>query len=59
MASSDKKLSVHGYDELKTTLKQIGKDKRIFVFFFDSKGEKRHSGYRRKAQKDFIRDYSI
>ena len=50
MASSDKRLYVNGYDELKNTLKQIGKDKRIFVFFFDSKNEKRHNWYRINAQ---------
>lgn len=45
MASADKKLCVNGYDELKDTIKKLGKDKRIFVFFYGSKDSQGHSWY--------------
>ncbi len=45
MSLSDKKLCVNGYDELKNTVKKIGKDKRIFVLFDGSKDSQGHSWY--------------
>jgi hypothetical protein len=45
MALADKKLYVNGYEELKTTVKKFGKDKRIFVFFYGSKDSQGHSWY--------------
>ncbi|CAF3322758.1 unnamed protein product [Rotaria sp. Silwood1] len=43
MAVANNKLYVNGYDELKNTLKKLGKDKRIFVFFYGSKDNQGHS----------------
>ena len=45
MTSSDKKLYTNGYDELKNTVKKLGKDKRIFVLFCGSKDSQGHSWY--------------
>lgn len=45
MALTDKRLYVNGYDELKNTVKKIGKDKRIFVLFYGSKNSEDRSWY--------------
>ena len=45
MASNDKRLHVNGYDELKNTVKQFGKEKRIFVLFYASKDSQGNSWY--------------
>jgi hypothetical protein len=45
MASNNKKFHVNGYDELKNTIKQCGKEKRIFVLFYASKDSQGHSWY--------------
>lgn len=36
-------LSVTGYEELKTTLNNVDKDKRIFLLFSGTKDDKGHS----------------
>jgi len=49
MALADKKLYVNGYDELKNTVKKIGRDKRIFVLFYGSKDSQGHSWYMKNS----------
>lgn len=45
MALFANKLYANSYDELKKTLKTIGKDKRIFVFFYGLKNRQGYSWY--------------